>query len=320
MDNIYKALFQRNLINDEQYQYLEAIRTAKVVSLYYELRLILYAGILLFTGGVGYFAYQNMGEIGHLVCMTLIGVGIAVGFHFIAKFSKPYSNLQVVVSQVYFDYILILVSLLTISLFAYVQVYFGLVELLINWTSFISAALLFLMAYRYDNKALLSMGITALAAAVGVSVTPVDWVRGEWEAAPDLYVVSILLGIALIVAEQVTFRLGIKRHFKFSLQNFGLLLYFMGGIAAIFDSNNGISYAVLMAVSAGFVIWYAWQWKAFLFFLYSNIAGYIAITYLLFRLVENVQGGYNFFTYYFPFTCITYIIILVTKKSHFAHD
>jgi hypothetical protein len=94
----------------------------------------------------------------------------------------------------------------------------------------------------------------------------------------------------------------------------------MGGIAAIFDSNNGISYAVLMAVSAGFVIWYAWQWKAFLFFLYSNIAGYIAITYLLFRLVENVQGGYNFFTYYFPFTCITYIIILVTKKSHFAHD
>jgi hypothetical protein len=94
----------------------------------------------------------------------------------------------------------------------------------------------------------------------------------------------------------------------------------MGGIAAIFDRNNGIPFAVLMAVSAGFVIWYAWQRKAFLFFLYSNIAGYIAITYLLFKLVENVQGGYNFFTYYFPFTCITYIIILATKKSHFAHD
>ncbi len=320
MDNLYKTLFQRNLINEDQYQFLEAIRTEKVISIYYELRLILYLGILLFTGGVGYFAYQNMGEIGHVVSMSLIGIAIIVGFRFISKFAKPYSDMEVTVSHAYFDYILILVSLLIISLFAYVQVYFGLVELLINWTSFISAALLLFMAYRYDNKALLSMGITALAAAAGISITPVNWVKGEWSATSDLYVVAILLGIALLIAEQVTYRTGIKKHFRFTLQNFGLILYLIGCTAAMFNSENGSLYASLIIASAGFLAWYAWREKEFLFFLYSNISGYIAITYLLFKLVENQHGDYSFFIYYFPLTCISYILILVNNKSHFAHD
>lgn len=261
-----------------------------------------------------------MGEIGHLVSMALIGVAIIVGFRFISKFAQPYSDLEVTVSHSYFDYILVLVSLLIISLFAYVQVYFGLVELLINWSSFISAALLLFMAYRYDNKALLSMGITALAAAAGISITPVNWVKGQWSATSDLYVVAILLGITLLVVEQVTYRAGIKKHFRFTLQNFGLVLYLIGCIAAMFNSENGSLYASLIVASAGFLLWYTWKKKEFLFFLYSNIAGYIAITYLLFKLVESQQGDYGFFIYYFPLTCISYILILVNNKSHFAHD
>jgi len=115
MENTNKELFQRELINDKQYQYLESIRTNKIVSLYYELRLMLYLGIMLFTGGVGYFAYQNMGEIGHLIAIALLGVGVVFGFYFIRKFAKAYSNLEVTVNHVYFDYILILVSLLIIA-------------------------------------------------------------------------------------------------------------------------------------------------------------------------------------------------------------
>jgi len=38
MDNTNKELFQRNLINDEQYRLMQAIRTKKVVTFYYKLR------------------------------------------------------------------------------------------------------------------------------------------------------------------------------------------------------------------------------------------------------------------------------------------
>jgi len=320
MENIYKELFQRNLISDRQHRFLEAIRTNQIVSIYSELRLVLYLGIMLFTGGVGYFAWQNMGEIGHLTCMILLAAAIGVGFYFIGKFAKPYSNTQVTIPLVYFDYLLILVSLLIISLFAYVQVYFDLVELLINWTSFISAGILLFMAYRYDNSALLAMGIAALAAAVGISITPVDWTKGDWQITPDLYLTSMLLGALLLVVEHITYQKEIKKHFRFTYQNFGLLLFYVGGLASIFDGNNEWLYAVLLLVVAGILTYYTWEKKEFLFFLYSNLAAYIAFTYLFFRMIEFIGVDMIFLIYYFPLTCIGYVVFLISKKSHFAHD
>jgi hypothetical protein len=320
MDNINKELFDRNLIDEKQFGFLEAIRTNKIVSVYYELRMVLYLGIMLFTGGVGYFAYQNMGEIGHLLSMTLITVAIGVGSFFIKKYAKPYSNLPVTVDLVYFDYILILVASLIISLFAYIQVYFDLVELLLNWTSFISAFILITMSYRYDNRALLSMGITALAAAVGLSITPIDWVKAEWSVGSQLYVTTILLGLFLIVTGEVSYQIGIKKHFRFTYQNFGILLYYVGCMAAMFDSGTKVLFAFILFTSALYLTIYTWKKRSFLFFLYSNIAAYIAVTYLLFKWVDSMQWSYDFIVYYFPVTCVGYIVFLVTKKNHFAHE
>ncbi len=320
MDNIYEELAQSKFINDNQYEFLEAVRTNKIVSLYYELRLVLYLGIMLFAGGVGYFAYQNLGKTGHLLCMAFIGAAIAVGFYFIRRFAQPYSNTQVVVNHIYFDYILVLVSLLIISLFAYIQVYFGLVELLLNWTSFISAAILLLMAYRYDNKAILAMGITALAAGLGVSITPVDWTTGQWTSTTSLYAVSILLGVFLVVVSEVTYRYGIKQHFRFTWQNFGLLLFYMGYITAIVTSSYKVLHAAIALVSSGILTYYTWKKKEFLFFLYSNIVFYIAVSYLLYKIVEWTDNNSVFEIYYLPLTCINYIVFLIQKKSHFSHD
>ena len=320
MNHTNKELFQRNLIDDHQHEYLEAIRTEKIVSLYSELRLMLYLGILLFTGGVGYFAYQNIGHVGHLLAMAGIGAAIIAGFFFITKFAKPYSKGEVTVSQVYFDYILILVSLLIISLFAYVQVYFNLVELLLNWTSFISAVIFLFMAYRYDNRALLAMSITAFAAAVGLSVSPVDWAKGAMQLSSNLYNTSIVLGVALTVIGQVSEYKNVKKHFRFTYQNFGLLLYFVGCLSAMFDSNYQIPYAFLTLLSAGILSWYTWMQREFLFFIYANCTGYIAFTYLIFKTFDHMSGDYFVFVYYFPTTCIVYVLLLFKNKSHFAHS
>ena len=320
MNNIYKALFQKELINDKQFELLDAIHSNKLVSLYYELRLLLYLGIMLFTSGIGYFAYQNIGDIGHIISMVLIGIAIFIGFYFIKKFAKPYSNLQVTVTKPFFDYLLLLVSLLIISLFAYIQVYFDLIELLINWSSFISTAILLFMAYRYDNKALLAMGITTLAASIGLSITPIDWVKGDWLITKNLYITGILFGCMLIFFGKVAQTKNIKSHFKFTYQNFGLLLYYISCISALIDSDNRFFYALLILISAGAASYYTWKTKEFLFFLYANISFYIAFTYLVFTILDKIKVYELFFVYYFPVTCITYIILLITKKSHFSND
>lgn len=318
MNNIYKQLFQDGLINPKQFGFLEAIQTRKIISVYAELRLILYVGILMFTGGIGYFAYQNLGDIGHVLAMVLIGASIVVGFHFINKFSQSYSNQEVHVDLPYFDYLLILVSLLIISLFTYVQVYFDLVEVLLNWTSFLAAAIFFFMAYRYDNRALLSMGIVALAAGIGLSISPVNWVEGNLASSIDLYIISIIFGALLIGTGRISQKKEIKPHFRFTYQNFGLLLFYLGCITGMFVENA--VFGILLLAAAVLVGYRAWNNKEFLFFLYSSIAGYFGISYLLFRIMSAIDDDSIWLLiYYIPISTIVYVTLMLKKKNHFSH-
>ncbi|HEX5002538.1 MAG TPA: hypothetical protein VFW78_08570 [Bacteroidia bacterium] len=319
MGNINKALFDRNAISESQFNFLESIRTEKLISVYYELRFLLYTGILLFTGGVSYLAYEHFGNIAHVCAMVAIAAGIVIGFRFIGKFAKPYSNRQVTVDQPYFDYILLLVALLIISLFVYFQVYFDLVTLLVRWTSLVSAAILFTMAYRYDNRALLSMGITAFAATVGISLTPVDWVQGDWNRSVDLNLVCIILGLVFLLAGHLSATKFIKPHFRFTYVNFGLLLFYFGSLSGMFDSGFQEVYELILLISAALISFQTWRLKEFLFFLYSNIAGYIAITYFVYDFLDSTDAAIALI-YYFPLSCIAYIMFLMKKRKHFANE
>ena len=321
METKYRKLFDKNLIEETQFELLEAIETNKIISVFNELRLMLYLGIMLLSTGVGYFAYQNMGKFGHITCMTLLLVGIIVCFYYIMKFASPYSNAEVSVTHHYYDYILILASLLIIGLFSYIQVYFNLVQLLLNWSTIISAIILLFMAYRYDNRGLLSMGITAFSATFGIVISPVNWAKGEWLPTLNLYNTGIILGIAFVLIGQISELKKIKSHFRFTYQNTGLLIFFIASIAAIFDSNYSILYALLLLFSSIAIVYYSWNYKEFLFFLYSSLAGYISLTYLLIKLIESShRDAWILLFYYFPASCVGYILFLIKKKSHFTNE
>ncbi len=321
MSKVHQELLDKNLIDSNQFKLLDAVDEKKVVSLYYELRLLLYLGILLFTGGVGYIAYQNLGQIGHLGVMTLMLIGIGMCGYYIAQKSFPYSHSEVKVDHIYFDYFLILGSLLIISLFTYVQVYFDLVEQLLQVSSIITALLFFFMAYRYDNKAVLSMGITAAAAAFGLTISPVNWVSGSWLPGTDLYVTGAFFGAGLLGIGQFLSKNGVKKHFSFTYFNFGLILYYCSIISFVFDSEWQVAIAFLLFFSAGAISYYTWTKKAFVFFLYSSIASYIGFTYLFVKLLTMGNNeGFILLIYYFPISCIAYVMLLIKHKNHFSDD
>lgn len=320
MENIFQKLYETEHINQSQFNFLESVRTKEIISVYYDLRSFLYLGILLFTSGLGYFVYQNIGSLGHILAMLLLSTSIAIGFYYIYKFSKPYSNFRVLVELNYFDYLLLLVALLIITLFSYVQIYFDLVEQLLRWSSLISASVFLFMAYRFDNRAILTMGILALTATLGLSVSPIDWIDGELGSVSSLYFTSIFIGVSLVVIGQVSIFKEVKVHFRNTYHQIGLLFYYSGMVAAMFDSNVYI-FGVLLLISASILSYQAWMNKEFLHFLYSNIAGYIAFTSILFRILNEIDSGSIWLLlYYIPITLIAYPIFLVTKKSHFQND
>lgn len=318
MKNINEELHDKELITNNQFEYLEAIRTNKVVSLYLELRLVLYLGILLLTGGLGYLVYQNMGSLSHILSMILIAAGIVGCFYFVDKNALPYSNDEVKASHSYFDYILILGAMLIVALFSYIIIYFELAKF-ISISTIIGSAILLYLAYRYDSTALLSMGLVAFATAVGLNISPLNWISGELFETANLYTTAILLGILYCLVGYFSDKREIKAHFQFTYQNFGLMLYFIGLLSAIFMSELEIFCAGVLLLSAITIGYFSWIKKEFLFFLYSAISGYIALTYLIYHILDAADGEI-LMVYYIPFSCIGLVAYIVGNRKHFTND
>lgn len=314
-----KKLYDDGLITEKQFLFLESIRTEKVISVFYEIKFLLYAGITLFTGGLGYLAYENMSQFGHVLLMFLMAAAAIYGFYFVIKKALPYSNEKIPATTPYFDYAVLLVALLLVGLFTYVQVYFNLIEVFINYSSLLTAIMFFFMAYRFDNKILLSMAITAMAATFGLTFTPIGWLKAEWFETSDLYSIAIILGLILISGGIFLSQKSIKPHFLFSYQHYGLLFLYAGFITAIFIHEIWVSVIVIAATSV--VLVYTWKSKKFLFFLYSVLTAYTAITYLIFEgLIAMSESGFILMIYYFPISCIAAIVFFITQKAHFKND
>ena len=321
MTHIHKELFDKTLIDKDQFAFFEAIETKKVVSVYYELRIVLYLGIMLFTGGVGYIAYENMSDLGHLLVMMLLLLSIGLASYYVFQKSLPYSNGVQVVEHIYFDYVLILNALLIVSLFTYVQVYFDLLPLLLSYTTYITTALFLYLAYRYDSKAMLSMGIAAFVSAFGLTITPINWSQSLWMPENELFLTAVIIGLFLFGAGLASIKLDVKKHFSFTYSNFGVLLYYFGLMFFLFGNDYEILAACVMCVTAALAAYYFWIQKEFVLFLYSGLAAYIAMSYLLARLLLlGNENGIELLFYYFPISSISSVVMLVKNKNHFAND
>lgn len=321
MKKYHHELHDNKLIDSKLHQYLDAIESNSIVSVYTELRLLLYVGILLFTGGVGYFAYQNIGDAGHILLQLVLFIAIILGLVFLQKHAQPFTRAKSIVEHSYFDYILLLVSLLCISLFTYVLVYFNWYEQALKSTSFISAILFFAFAYRYDNKAVLSIAITVLVAALGISISPVNWIQGEWNSTLELYNVGICISFVLLTIGKVSDKYNFKSHFKFTYQNYGYLILYISLITSIIESDYDIYFALSGILCTSIFGYFNWYKKDFLFFMFSCITFYICFSYALFKLIDHFNNDlWMLYFYYVPGSIIVFILFLVNKKSHFKHD
>ncbi|MES1221265.1 MAG: DUF2157 domain-containing protein, partial [Bacteroidota bacterium] len=61
-----KELLDKNLITADQFNKIDPVVSGKIVSVFYELRTLLYLGVMLLATGLGILIYQNIGGLGHL--------------------------------------------------------------------------------------------------------------------------------------------------------------------------------------------------------------------------------------------------------------
>lgn len=309
-------LRQRELITQEQYEHIKPILTGKIVSVFYELRTLLYLGILLFSSGAGILIYQNIGQIGHLLAHSGLTLLMLACFAYVTLKRQPYSHDSVKPSSPYYDYVLLLGCLLLVSVLGYAQFQFKLLEGNLEWATLSTAVIFFAVAYRFDHVGILSMAITAFVSFWGIRLSIVNWAAGDFFTSRQLYVTALVLGLSLTAIGSWLDTRKIKMHFSFTYQNFGLLLYFAGCLVGMAAEDIPYGWFVLLIYSGCAAAYRIAQWKkSFLFLLYAFLAAYIATTVWLGDLIFDQHEVLWFL--YSIISCGALIFFVVKYRHYF---
>jgi len=156
----------------------DRVARRELVTLRFEIRALLYAGVLLLTGGVGALVAQHQHDIGPLAIAFGIGLAALGCLGWVARRAAAFSWGPVPSAGVAFDYVLLLGLLLAAADLAYVEAQLTLLGPRWPRHLLVVAALDLLAAYRWDSRTALGLALTSLAAWRGLAVGLVPTVLG----------------------------------------------------------------------------------------------------------------------------------------------
>lgn len=310
-----QELRDRNLLSEPQFSYLDNIFSRRIVSVFYELRIVLYLGIMLFTTGVGILIYMNIGDIGHVVIIGVLALLMILCFGHAFKFARPFDHGKLKPPTPYYDYVVLLGCLLFISILTYLQFQYNFFDEGMGAATLVTSLVMFYAAYRFDHLGILSLAITAMASFWSISISPQKWYTGSFLEDEALYNTAIFFGAGLAAFGWVLDRRGIKKHFTFTYLNFASLIYLSGCLTGMFtDDEIYLLYFLGLAIGCALLAYHAKKAKSFLFLLYAFVAGYIGVTYVLFSVLT--YEDFIFMLFYFMISCAGFIFFIIRSKSY----
>ena len=321
--SILADLQARHLLPPTQLAVIAAAEEARPFSLHYELRALLYLGITLLTGGLGILVYQNLDSIGHQAIIATIGVVMAASFAYAARHRRPFTWAEVPKTSVGADYLLLLSCLLLLVLEGYVQYQYTFFGSRYGLVTAIPAVLFIALAYRFDHRGVLSMGLTALASWVGLSVAPLAVLRDNDFFAPGIRLSAVLLGTGLMAVGLYAELRRRKAHFAFTYlllgSNLALLALMATLSEAIFDDQywwGPPAAGLALALCVG-LYWYARRTQSYWFLILAAIYAYGVACYLfgVLALVAPNVLTFWFGTVYFPLSAVAVILFFINIKK-----
>ena len=245
------ALVERGVIDRRGAVTLRRAASGSLVSVRDELRVLLWAGVLLITSGAGLLVRQNVDRIGPLA--IAIGIGVAafacLGWAWRRAPSRSFA----------FDSVLLLGALLAATDLAFIEVRFT--PLGAHWPRhfLIVAAAYAWLAFRFDSKTLFSLALTSFAAWRGVSLVGVAVPWGGVADSNRLFLEALGCGVAFLVLGKVLERVRVRAPFEPVAAWLGWILI-VGALAMRLVTDEGLVIPAAALVGCGAVLaWFSWD-------------------------------------------------------------
>jgi hypothetical protein len=311
---IYTRLEQwkeQGVISPEQHALLGGLSRGEPFSLFLELNILLYAGIVAFVAGLGWTVSTWSQQLGDVVVLTVLSAILAACFWFCFSRAPAWSRAEVPSPSLAFDYVLYLGSLTWSVELAYTENRFHLLSG--QWDSYLlaTAGLYFFLAYRFDNRFVLSLALSALAGWFGLTIS--HW-PSHHDAVYRQY--AILYGVIAGGAGGVLERRGLKPHFLGAYLNIAANVLFWAVLSGVFDrQESGVWFLALLGACGASLAWGIAR-RQFSFVAYAAVYGYVGVSTIL---VRGIDGETAVLTY-FVITGVAMLVMLILIARRFGRE
>ncbi|WP_426485572.1 DUF2157 domain-containing protein [Flavobacterium sp. 2] len=321
-DKFTESLRDKNLITENQHTEITAYRNLGIFSLNAELKLFLYLSVLLFTSGIGILIYENIDTIGHIAILSILLIVIVVCFYYCFKNAKGFQKSETGFEHPVLEYLVLAANILTCIFIGYLQFQYKPFGEHYGLATLIPTIVSFFCAYYFDNKSVLTIAITGLAAYIGLSVTPQDIFNdsNNLYASQNLSYSAVMLGVLLILWTIYSRRISLKTHFSLIFLTFALHIISIASISNLtsYDTLNWMLFAIVLVSSTFYFYKASYENKAMSLYVFMIVYGYIGGNIILFRIFENVDFSdiWELFVFLLPayFICSIVLFIKLIKK------
>ncbi len=297
------------LMAREQRDRIAPLVLGERIPVFAELNAALYLGVLAFAAGAAWTVNTyaaDWGDIAILLPATL--VVLACAFYCVRK-APPYSNEQVASPTLAFDYALYLGCLIFGTELGYIEYRFGVLQGQWDTWLLLAALVYFALAYRFDNRFVLSFGIATLGGWFGVRISRFTVV------AVDAIRLSALTYAAIVTVGGVGLHAQrIKRHFVETYLHVAANVALAALLSGTFDAGRPLLWLLGLFVVAAGAIAAGVRYRRFAFVVYGTLYGYVGISA---RILDGMRGD-ALPLFYITVSAAAVIIGLVVLSRRFG--
>jgi hypothetical protein len=286
-------------ISGAQCDVLSALVRKDRFSVFVELNTLLYLGVLSFVAGVGWSVATYSARLGDAAILVFLTCLFGWSLYYCFTRALPYSHQQQDQPGLAFDYVLYLGCLILSIELAYLQSRIHPVQL--NWdhSLLLASAVFFALAYRFDNRLVLSLALSSLGAWCGVRVSHFGQHLGG-----SLRMYALAYGTIVAVAGTMLHSAAIKKHFLEAYLHIAANVLFFALLSGV-ATDDWLFYLLALLGLAGLAIVEGVRFKRFVFVVYGVVFGYVGIS-------IRVLIPMNAFTPVLAYLVVSGTIVIVT--------
>jgi hypothetical protein len=300
---------EQGAISAEQHAYLASLCRREPFSLFLELNVLLYAGVLAFVAGLGWTVTTWSQELGDFLVLAVLSAILAVCFWYCFLRAPVWSHMETPAPTAVFDYVLYLASLVWCVELAYLENRFHALSGQWDFYLLATAAFFFFLAYRFDNRFVLSLALSSLAGWFGLTIS-------HWPSHQDsvyrecALIYCLLIGLGGVHLQ----RRGLKSHFFGTYLNIVANVLFWALLSGVFNRQGyGIWFFTLLLACAASLAWGLTR-RQFVFVAYSAVYGYVGVSSILIReMTDDIL-----ILSYFLITAVAMLVVLVQIARRFG--